>query len=54
GVGAGKQTARLYELAYGRAPDDEELALGAELAAAHGLAALARVLFNSNEFVVIE
>ena len=54
GPDAARQVARLYQLAYGRSADDEELALGVELAAAHGLAALARVLFNSNEFVVIE
>ena len=35
-------------------PDEEERRLGASLASEHGLAALCRVIFNSNEFVVIE
>ena len=43
-----------YALAYGRKPDVEEKKLGASLASGHGMDALCRVLFNSNEFVVIE
>ena len=49
-----EQVKRAYELAYSRNPDDEELKLGVELSKKHGLSALGRVLFNSNEFVVIE
>ncbi|MBC8349079.1 MAG: DUF1553 domain-containing protein, partial [Verrucomicrobia bacterium] len=43
-----------YALVYGRKPDAEETKLGASLASGHGMDALCRVLFNSNEFVVIE
>ncbi|MFN0126187.1 MAG: hypothetical protein ACKV19_05825 [Verrucomicrobiales bacterium] len=50
----GKLTAHLYQLAYGRPPDEEEAVLGVELAATHGLPALARVLLNSHEFLAIE
>ncbi|MAB59588.1 MAG: hypothetical protein CMO46_03475 [Verrucomicrobiales bacterium] len=49
-----EQVKRAYELAYSRNPDDEELKLGVELSKKYGLNALGRVLFNSNEFVVIE
>lgn len=43
-----------YALAYGRKPDAEEKKLGVSLVSGHGMDALCRVLFNSNEFVVIE
>ena len=49
-----KQVVRAYELAYGRKPDHEEIRLGLNLSENHGLQALCRVLFNSNEFVVID
>ena len=49
-----EQVQRAYELAYGRNPDEEEVNLGLEISQNHGLNALCRVLFNSNEFVVIE
>ncbi|MBX3400067.1 MAG: DUF1553 domain-containing protein [Gemmataceae bacterium] len=45
---------RAYRLAYGRDPSKDEAALSAAFVAKHGLTAFARVLFNSNEFVVIE
>jgi hypothetical protein len=48
------QVERAYLLAYGRRPASEERALAARLAAAHGLAALCRVLFNSNEFLYVD
>ena len=48
------QVKRAYEITYGRKPDQEELKLGINLSKTHGLDALSRVLFNSNEFVVIE
>jgi hypothetical protein len=49
-----EQVIRAYELAYGRRPDPEEIQLGLTLSKDHGLQALCRVLFNSNEFVVID
>ncbi len=49
-----EQVIRAYELAYGRRPDQEEIQLGLKLSIDHGLQALCRVLFNSNEFVVID
>ena len=49
-----KQVKRCFELAYGRAPGGDELRLGEEVASEHGLAALGRVLLNSNEFVVLD
>ncbi len=49
-----EQVIRAYELAYGRRPDPEEIQLGLNLSKNHGLQALCRVLFNSNEFVVVE
>ncbi len=42
----------LYTVA--RLPDDDELRASRQLAAEHGLPMLARALFNTNEFVVIE
>ena len=54
GDGITGQVNLAHALAYGRKPDAEEKKLGASLVAGHGMAALCRVLFNSNEFVVIE
>jgi hypothetical protein len=48
------QAERAYLLAFGRLPDAEERTLSVNLVSNHGLNALARVLFNSNEFVIIE
>jgi hypothetical protein len=45
---------RGYQLAFGRAPEAQELSRSVAFAERHGLAALARVLLNSNEFVTIE
>ena len=45
---------RMYRLALGRPPTSEEAKLAADVAAKHGLPAVARVLFNCNEFVIIE
>ena len=50
----GKQVELAYARAYGRNPDADEKKYAGELVASHGLSALCRVLFNSNEFVVIE
>jgi hypothetical protein len=49
-----KRIAAMYRHAFGRVPTAEEARLSAALVAKHGLPALARVLFNANEFVVIE
>ncbi|MCO6455257.1 MAG: DUF1553 domain-containing protein [Pirellulaceae bacterium] len=48
------QVERAFDLVYNRPPDDEELRLAAELIRQHGASTLARALFNSNEFVIIE
>jgi hypothetical protein len=48
---ADAQIDRLYRLTFGRSPQGEELALARAFVKEHGLAALVRVLFNSNEFV---
>jgi hypothetical protein len=52
--GAEKQVRRVWQLAYQRNPTTEELKLATKLVADHGLKALCRVLFNSNEFVTVE
>ncbi|MBI3865125.1 MAG: DUF1549 domain-containing protein, partial [Planctomycetia bacterium] len=44
----------LYRLAFNRVPAREELAAANRLAAEHGLGALCRVLFNSNEFLYVD
>ena len=48
------QVERAWWLCLGRAPDAAEREKGIAMAQKHGLPALARVLFNSGEFVVIE
>ncbi len=52
--GAEKQVRRAWQLAYQRDPAADEMKLAAKLVADHGLKALCRVLFNSNEFVTVE
>ena len=47
-------TRHAWQLAIGRDPDEEERVAATHLVSEHGLASLARVLFNSGEFVVIE
>jgi hypothetical protein len=49
-----EQVDRAYRLPYGRNPSKGEAELATAFIAKHGLAPFARVLFNSNEFVVIE
>lgn len=55
---AGKQPAdqakRLYELAYGRSPDETDTVQLASFISEHGLPALCRVIFNSNEFIHVD
>jgi hypothetical protein len=50
----GARIERMYRLTLNRRPTGEEAKLAEALVAKHGLAALGRVLFNCNEFVVIE
>ncbi len=52
--GVEKQIQRAWQLAYQRNPTPEEANLAAKLVADHGLKALCRALFNSNEFVTVE
>jgi hypothetical protein len=54
GKDVAKQTAWMYQLAYGRAADANEIQLAARFAKEHSLPALCRVILNSNEFVFIE
>jgi len=49
-----KQVARAWRLAFGREPTAPERALAEKLVTQHGLPALARGLFNANEFLVVE
>jgi hypothetical protein len=49
-----KQVTRAWQYAYQRDPTPEEAKLAAKLVAEHGLKALCRALFNSNEFVTVE
>lgn len=48
------QIQRVWQLILGRPPDDREMELSMGLIHEHGLSALSRALFNSNEFVVVE
>jgi len=50
----GKQVRYAFQLTLNRNPDKEEQQLAEVLVREHGLPALARALFNSNGFVVIE
>ena len=52
--GTDKQVQRAWQLAYQRNPTAEEVKLAVKLVADHGLKALCRALFNSNEFVTVE
>jgi Protein of unknown function (DUF1553) len=46
-----EQIARIYQLAYGRSPDADELQLVLPDITEHGLVTLCRAVFNSNEFL---
>jgi len=52
--GIEQQIERAWQLALQREPTVEEFRVAEELVRDHGLSALARVLFNSNEFVIVE
>lgn len=54
GNGLAKQVERMWLLVHGRTPSEEEVSGATELAEEYGLALLARVLFNTNEFIWIE
>ncbi len=43
----------VFQAALGREPDEEELSVGRNLVAEHGLAQLCRVIFNTNEFLYL-
>ena len=51
---ADEQAREAYRRAFGRSPSDEERTSVAMFIEQHGLAALARVIFNSNEFLYID
>ena len=55
-VGAEKrgQIRRMFELAYSRDVTDAEVQVATDFVSDHGLSALARVLFNSNEFLYVD
>jgi hypothetical protein len=48
------QIRHLYRLAFNRVPDADEANAAKQHVAAHGLAALCRVVFNSNEFLYVD
>lgn len=54
GLDAGRQVERAFQLTYGRPPDARETEIATKFVERHGLPALCRVLFNSNEFVQVE
>jgi hypothetical protein len=48
-----KRVDRVFELTVGRVPDATETAVARRLVNSHGLAALCRALFNTNEFLFL-
>ncbi len=48
------QVEMAYHLAYGRAPDEEEIASAERVVSEHGLKVLCRAIFNSNEFMYVD
>jgi hypothetical protein len=48
------QVRRAYQLAFGRAPSDEELLAAAQVVREHGAAAFTRAILNSNEFLYVD
>ena len=52
--GLDNQVALVYDLAFNRRPQQAELVEAKQFAVGHGLAALCRVLFNSNEFLYVD
>ena len=54
GSGEDLQTSEAYRLAFGRQPSESESKAIAAFVRQHGLAALCRVIFNSNEFLYVD
>jgi hypothetical protein len=54
GPDAGRQVDRAYRLAFGRLPEPDERARAVALVERFGPAALARAIFNSNEFLYVD
>jgi len=54
GADPARQIDRVFQLAYGRGPDGEQRQAAAVLVEKHSLAALCRVIFNSNEFLYVD
>jgi hypothetical protein len=52
-TGLDRRVAAAFELAIGRQPDGDELAVLSAYARRHGLVNLGRLLFNSNEFLFV-
>ena len=48
------QVSLVYDLAFNRRPQQAELDEARQFASSHGLAALCRVIFNSNEFLYVD
>ena len=53
-VNAPAQSREVYRLAFGRLPSDDESRATEAFIQQHGLAALCRVIFNSNEFLYVD
>jgi len=53
GSGAPPVVRRVFELAFGRQPDDVERRASEQLVAQYGLPSLCRALFNANEFLFL-
>jgi hypothetical protein len=54
GADAAAQSNRVYQLAYGRPPGEEESAVASKFIDAYGLPAFCRVVINSNEFTHVD
>jgi hypothetical protein len=54
GADVDRQIRRAYLLAYGRPPTVDEATLARRVVSKHGLAILARAIFNSNEFLYVD
>ena len=49
-----EQVKRSFQLCLGRSPTEDEQKLAQQLVKQHGLEALARVLFNTSEFLIAQ
>ena len=54
GPGRAAQVRRTFRICFARDPSASELQDAQRFVARHGLAALARVLFNTNEFLYVD